>query len=392
MSTKFQPGKTKFQVPNFSLYPISNYPIFKPQQHPPAQKRAQKPLPEIDLIKANFPRFEKSRFYIYTKKRIARKKFFLKNLKKGLDIRFTMCYYNAIARATGPQQKPTLKGVITMLNPICTCKGCTSPATVKVDLYRRGGRSAWLCDFHAHSMESYYFENDHRHGTNKVNPYTYGIELETAFSTVKARVELAAMGFIPTSDCTVDVEYKSPIFNGMNALSKQALTIERLMDEDELKIDDSCGTHTHVGNRDMINAETMQYIRRFYHSLFLALSNEMRACPAETRKLFGRDFGHWASPIYEYTSPTEHTNFINTQHDNTLEFRLVFFRTAKQYMAAVKFARACTEAVCNNFLAHFNDTPTDTKRYPTVTEYRKHKATVAAKKMVKYFHEFAAQA
>ena len=136
----------------------------------------------------------------------------------------------------------------------------------------------------------------------------------------------------------------------------------------------------------------MQYIRRFYHSLFLKLSDELKACPTETEKLFGRNFGTWARPISECSSPTEHTNFINTQHDNTLEFRLVMFRNARQYMAVTKFARACTEALVNNFLEHFDDEPTDLKRYPNKTEYRKHKADIAAKKMVKYFHEYAAQA
>jgi len=276
-----------------------------------------------------------------------------------------------------------------MSTPICCCSECSDIGTVKVDAYRRGGRSAYMCAFHANRLYGYSHENDSTFGTDKVNPWTFGIELETSYSTPKSRAEILLNGYIPTSDCTVDVEYKSPIFKGLNAISKQSVTIERLMQAGELEINDDCGTHTHVGHRTMINAVTMGYIRRFYHSLFVALSDEMQANPEKVRKLFGRDFGHWARPINNNVSPTEHTNFINTQHDNTLEFRIVKFENAKQYMAAVKFCRAAAEAVVNNFVAHFNDNDFDTKRYSNATEYRKHKASVAAKKIVVQFHKYA---
>lgn len=273
---------------------------------------------------------------------------------------------------------------------MCACPGCTSNGTIKVDLFRRGGRSAFLCEYHANLERSYSTKNDERRGTVKVHPYTFGIELETSRTSDKARLELLNDGFLPTSDGSIrGSEYKSNIYNGLNALSKHVATIGRMIDSDEMEIGNECGTHTHVGNRDMINPETMDYIRRFYHSLFVKLSDEMRRCPRETVALFGRNFTYYADSINEYSTPTDHTNFINTQHSYTLEFRLVKFISAKQYMQAVKFCAAATEAVVNNFVAHFNDHDFDRTRYVTIKEYRKHKADVAANKLVKLFHKYA---
>ena len=39
----------------------------------------------------------------------------------------------------------------------------------------------------------------------------------------------------------------------------------------------------------------------------------------------------------------------------------------------------------NNFFEHFNEREWDTTRYATITEYRKHKAQVAAQKIVKIY-------
>ena len=271
----------------------------------------------------------------------------------------------------------------------CACFGCMNPGTVRTTSARRGERAVYMCDFHANNLLGYCTENTFRMGTEKVNPFTFGMENETSASTEKGRAEMLQDGFLPTSDCTVDVEYKSPIYNGMNAIVKHAATIGHLIDSGDIEINWRCGTHTHVGHRDLINAETMRYIRRFYHSLFVGLSDEMRAHPAETEALFGRDFGEWAQPIDKDSEPTEHRNFINTQHSYSLEFRIVKFANYEQYVKAVHFCKDVTEAVVNNFVAHFNDEPKDARRYPDMTAYRKHKAQVAGDKIVKIFRKYA---
>lgn len=272
----------------------------------------------------------------------------------------------------------------------CQCAGCNNLGTVKVELARRGNRNAYMCEYHARREESYSTENNNRKGTVKKNGFTFSQELETSRSTEKARVELLASGYLPTSDCTVDVEYKSSITHGLNSLSKHCVTIEKLMQAGELEIDSTCGTHLHVGHSEYINSVTMDYVRRFYHSLFIPLCEAMQAEPEKTETLFGRGLTGWAQPINEYTPAQEHKNFINTQHTYTLEFRACKFKNANQYMHVTMFCKDITATVINNFIKHFNDTDIDSTRYANMRQYRKHKADVTAKKLVKLFEKYTA--
>lgn len=271
----------------------------------------------------------------------------------------------------------------------CMCNNCNSIGTVKVPIAKRGDRFGFMCDFHARHLEGYSDENNFRKGNRKANGFTFSAELETSASTAKARGELLDFGFLPTSDCTVDVEYKSPIYEGLNAISKQTASIEKLMQNHELVIGNECGTHFHVGHVDHVNPETMQYIRRFYHSIFVPLSDCMTANPEATANFWGRDFTYYASPIDSRTDAMGHCNFVNLQHSYTIEYRLAKFVNAQQYMNVVKFCRDASAAVIENFVKHFNDTDFDHSRYENQTAYRKHKAEVTANKIVKLYKKYA---
>ena len=274
--------------------------------------------------------------------------------------------------------------------PKCSCPNCQNIGTHKVQVFRRGKAGhAYICDFHYRQNESYYTKNNNKQGTTKKNAFTIGVEFETSFSTEKARIEFMQSGYLPTHDSTVNCEYKSPIFNGLNSLSKHCVTFERLINENQLQVNNDCGTHLHIGNTEYLNRETLEYIRRFYHSLFIPLSEAMKENPQATERLFGRSLGYWNRPITENTNAREHTNFINMQHDFTIEFRTCKFINAKQYMNCAKFCVDCVTTIINNFVEHFNDEPTDARRYPTKTAYRKHKAQVTAKKLVKLFEKYS---
>lgn len=233
--------------------------------------------------------------------------------------------------------------------PKCSCLNCSNIGTTKYAVRRRGGNNAFLCDFHANYLEGYSTENPIRLGTVKVNGMTYSIELETMRPCFQARLELALAGFIPTHDATCDIEFKSPIYEGANALKAYLPSIQWLLDERLIQITDSCGTHFHVGHHDYINSRYMSYIRRFYHSLFVPLSNVLKQESEKATYVFGRDFGYWARAIDERTDPMEHTNFVNVQHEETLEFRRAFFFNAEQYNRCIDFCRAVTKAVIDNF-------------------------------------------
>lgn len=235
------------------------------------------------------------------------------------------------------------------INPKCSCPFCHEIGVNKYAIRRRGGGNAYLCRYHSTHLEAYSRENGFRIGEMKANGFTYSVELETSAADFQARLELCIAGFIPTSDCTVYAEFKSPIYNGANGLKAFLPSIQWLIDNGNMFIGSNCGTHFHVGHDKYINPLYMSYIRRFYHSLFLPLTRAMEADNSKATAIFGRDFGYWADTINERSEADEHTNWINVQHDYTLEFRRAFFRNDKQYSVCADFCRAITEKVVKTF-------------------------------------------
>lgn len=279
----------------------------------------------------------------------------------------------------------------------CMCKGCYSEGTVRVSIAKRGGRNGYMCDEHARRLEGYTVENGFRMGERKAHGFTYSSELEVSGATLKARGELLDFGFKATADCTVTAEFKSPIYEGLNALSKQCVSIEKMLGEGELHIGSECGTHLHVGHAEYINGTTMRYLRRFNGSLFVPLSNAIMADQNKAERFFGRRSNHWAQPI-SMSDPSgdyagfqmSHCAMFNLQHDYTVEFRQAKFVSAAQYMAVAKFGRDVVSCLIENFIKHFNDEDFDCRRYDSRTAYRKHKADVTAKKLVKLYEKYTA--
>ena len=275
-----------------------------------------------------------------------------------------------------------------MARTIVTCTKCGRKHDVAMMIRyqknNRGGKDAFICPECRAEMHSYSTKNNERRGADTVHPFTYGIELETSYSNEKSRGELAEYHFLPTADITVDVEYKSPVMNNLKSMSHLVKVLDKMIESGDLEIGSNCGTHFHVGHADL-DAETMGYIRRFYNSLFVPLCEAMKAHPTETAEFFGRGFGHWCDTIDMETYAMNHKNFINVQHDRTIEVRIAFYKNGTQYMNVAKFATKMVEAVMNNFVEHFNDADFDRTRYSNITEYRKHKAQVAAQKIVKAY-------
>ena len=273
--------------------------------------------------------------------------------------------------------------------PKCSCPSCHNIGVNKYAVRRRGGGNAYLCEYHTQYLESYSRENNYRIGEMKQNGYTYSVELETSAADFQARLELCVAGFIPTSDCTVYAEFKSPIYNGMNGLKAFLPSIQDLIENGNMNIGSNCGTHFHVGHDKYINARYMSYIRRFYHSLFVPLSRALENNNSKATEIFGRDFGYWAQAINEHTDAEEHTNFINVQHDYTLEFRRAFFRDAKQYARCCDFCRKVTEKVVNTFCMEVEKLGLTEGQRLTVEQKAilKKAADKAARQMVKEFEK-----
>lgn len=292
----------------------------------------------------------------------------------------------------------------------CTCchNVYYTSEMVKTNLPKRGGAAAYMCTRCASQNRNYHTQNNEIQGTGKANQVGTGIELETSYTNDNARNQLFAYRMIPTHDCSLrsdssasrygydgtTCEYVTGIMQGLNIASKLAVSVEKLMHDGDLKINHSCGTHFHVSVNAMKNANGeqvyMDYIRRFYHSIFVPLCNAMKANPVETATLFGRPFNdHYAQSINEYSDANDRYNFINVTNNSNIEFRLNKFNNAKQFQNLMKMEVEMVQAIITNFCEHFNDTEIDSRRYENMTAYRKHKASVTAKKLVKIFEKYA---
>ena len=237
--------------------------------------------------------------------------------------------------------------------PKCSCITCNDIGKYPFGVRRRGMNNAYLCEYHRSGLESYFTENMNFLGKPKKHGLTFGIEFETDSATAYGRLEMMLEGFLPTSDSSINgPEFKSPIFYGTNAIKAFLPTIDALIDSGNIGLNfHDNGTHTHVGHIVYLNSTTMDYVRRFYHSLFVPLSDALKDSPAKTAAVFGRNFVYYASSINSNSEATKHTNFVNVQHDNTLEWRLVQYHCAEQYGKALDFCRKASAIVFNDFCA-----------------------------------------
>ena len=293
----------------------------------------------------------------------------------------------------------------------CTCCNTIYPVDEMKGspLAKRGGAYAYMCERCATQNQGYHSTATRNRGTQKVNGVYVGIELETSFTNEYARNTLFEYGLIPTRDGSLQsegegrrygwdgnsCEYVTGILSGLNIASKMCNTIQTLKDGEHLKINESCGTHFHVSINAMKDGDGlltyMQYIQRFYHSLFTPLSDKMKANPTATGALFGRNFSRWAEAINQNSDANNRYNFINVTNDTNIEFRLNKFVNAKQYQNLMKMEVEMVKTIVTNFCEHFDDEPKDKRRYPTMTAYRKHKAQTTAKKLVNIFAKYAIQ-
>lgn len=263
------------------------------------------------------------------------------------------------------------------------CLNCGNEDLV-VNMYKIASPSKnyfYICGYCKDLENSYYDENEVFSRKPASHGMTWSIELETADRNLESNW-LYQYNFLPTRDGSIyGTEWKSPIWRSLRGMAQLFRSIEK-----KCIFDDNCGTHLNIGTYDY---QKIDMLRRFYHSLFVPVSEHLRKRPEETEELFGRYFTHYACAITEDSDPNQHENFINLQHDTHIEFRLCKFVTADQYMRCVKLCTEWAKAINNNFIAHFNDHEIDSG-IQDITAYRKHKAKVTAGKMIKIFDKYAA--
>lgn len=257
----------------------------------------------------------------------------------------TNVYYNTSRKCKSNNKKE--------IGGRCVECGCyTSPETegVRVSLPSQQ-RGVWLCRCHQDNnwLNSYSYENSRKVGTPTADGISISCELESMGTDNVSRAYLISNGFVATSDCTVDIEYKSPIYASLSSMAKVAGGIEYLHNNSDIDFDvinDEVGLHTHFGfidNRYPIH-NLLPYFEELTRPLADVVENVLTG--SEREAIFGSDFRYYADrmsyPRYRenyrdllYT----HENWINIQHDYSIEIRLFRFTSAENYMYYVKVFR-----------------------------------------------------
>ena len=197
----------------------------------------------------------------------------------------------------------------------------------------------WVCYDHRgrRNLHGYGEENTKRVGSGNADNISISIELESMGVSTHARAYLVDNDFLATSDATVDIEYKSPIYESEQPLAKIVGGIEYMDKNDDYKFKVNhhrCGLHTHFGFID--NRYNFRNLEEDYETLFKELDTIVRSLTDEEREsIFGRTWGEYNEPI-RFNYPDRHENWINIQHNYSIEIRMPRFVDAVQYMTFLK--------------------------------------------------------
>lgn len=264
------------------------------------------------------------------------------------------------------------------------------PGSYHGPLLSRGGKNGYLCPdcvrrFFAITEEDdisgYLWENSLRRGkvSDKQSrlPFqmTVSQELEMMRPTLRTALEVQSNDYILTGDRTVDLEAKSPIYYGRQSIAKYADTIERLINDGDMAITSECGTHTHFGavftdrpEEEAINVFFMEWFRQeeVYEALIKPIADILCEHEEKTVRFFGRSLGGWARYPAFY-SPCAHENFINLQHNHTVEIRLPRFKNAAQYRRFLEYGEAVIREILDCYYSEDKDTTKAGKRLAKLT-------------------------
>lgn len=158
----------------------------------------------------------------------------------------------------------------------------------------------------------------------KKTEMSFSFEFETSRRSSEL-YELYKYGFIACYDGSISgSEWKSAIFNNRKSFHY----VCRQIDKFKQYVGSNCGTHLHVGT------QYKDKIRQYENELFKPILQIMISNPGTTRKFWGRYFGHYCT---QYISNYRYNSFNTRSSVNTLEFRLLKFRNANQYIKACDF-------------------------------------------------------
>ena len=185
---------------------------------------------------------------------------------------------------------------------------------------------------HGYSTKNYNFKG-------KETKISFSFEFETS-SRSKSLFELTKYNFIGCFDCSIQgLEWKSPIFYSRKSFH----TVCRKIDKFAKFVGNSCGTHLHVSTSYKTKMD------KYKRELFQPILDEMKSNKEKTIKFWGRYFGGYCQ---EKISDFNRYNSFNTISSvDTLEFRLLKFINAEQYIRACDFCIDTTRYI-NGFIGN----------------------------------------
>ena len=265
------------------------------------------------------------------------------------------------------------------------CQGCgvieDVHMMVKSECANRGaGKYAYLCNECATKNLRYTSGREMAEVGKVFDGFRFGIEFETTGSTLYFRNMMLRYDFIPTHDGSLhdddrgadyiaygmtenSCEYVSSTNMGMKRFSKQFVEFERCLNDGEVFMDSSCGTHCHISYHNMQNNE-MAMIRDYFEALFKPMEDVMYANRYYTEQFFGRFFddnGNRYAPRIDYrnVAQADHDDrycWVNATNDSNIEFRINRFLNAKQMRECIMFEKWIVKCIINNFTSKFNTT------------------------------------
>ena len=234
--------------------------------------------------------------------------------------------------------------------------------------------------------KNYYFicvecNNKHYNYTttnNKKNnsPKKHNITVSYEFESMTRDNRLYDYGFLPTSDQTVAIEWKTPIYQSLNGLSKIFKSIDDL---GLIYNSEAVGCHSNTGFVNGFSNSQYQLLKDFYIIMFQDLSDHLKNNPDKSTKLFGRPLNRWCEPITINSNVLSHYNYINISHRTHLENRVTKFINYRQFMQATKFNIDCLKCIQKNLFLNYD------KGFSR--EKLEKKAHVISRKLVKLFNK-----
>ena len=206
-------------------------------------------------------------------------------------------------------------------------------------------RNEFICQY---CQQSHGYTTKNTNHKGKQSKISFSFEFETS-SRTNQLYELLKYNFIGCFDCSIQgLEWKSPIFYSKKSFHNVCRKINKF----SRYVGNSCGTHLHVGT------PYKELIRKYENEFFTPILNEMKRNQQETINFWGRFFNSYCeSSIHD----SRYNSFNTRSSVQTLEFRLLKFVNAEQYIRACDFCIDTTKYI-NNFVGKSDFTREQAKK------------------------------